>query len=124
MRWFMLELPVADLSRTLAWYRDTLGLGMDLERFDDGFALVKIGDGRFAFRQGASSQDDPSLVFEVNDLDVTIALLAERGVEPDGPIKVSREGYRRAVIRDPDGRRIVLFAWTQEPHPGREGGKP
>jgi hypothetical protein len=29
----------------------------------------------------------------------------------EGPVKVSSEGYRRALLRDPDGHRLSLWAW-------------
>ena len=35
------------------------------------------------------------------------------GVVPDGAVKASGEGYRRARFADPDGVTVVLFEWCR-----------
>ena len=46
------------------------------------------------------------------DLDATLERLAGLGIVPDGPPRVSHEGYRSATLRDPDGCRVYLFEWV------------
>jgi lactoylglutathione lyase len=46
----------------------------------------------------------------VDDLDTTLANLAEQGIEPERPpYRVREGGSRLAFVRDPDGYRIELI---------------
>jgi len=52
------------------------------------------------------------MALEVEDMERALALLKARGIEPSwGPI--SRPGYARAEIRDPDGNSIELRQWLR-----------
>ena len=49
----------------------------------------------------------------VNDLDATLAALAEQGIEPEKPPYTVRDGGSRlCFVRDPDGYRIELIERT------------
>ena len=53
----------------------------------------------------------PVLKFDVRLEDVQeLDRLAASNIVPESAVKVSAEGYRRAIVRDPDGYRICLFA--------------
>ena len=55
----------------------------------------------------------------VDDMDGTLAALAEKGIEPEKPPYTVREGGSRlCFVRDPDGYRIELI----ESDPGRDAG--
>jgi lactoylglutathione lyase len=46
----------------------------------------------------------------VDDLDATLAALAERGIEPERPpYRVREGGSRLCFVRDPDGYRVELI---------------
>jgi len=106
---------VADMDRAIAFYRDLLGLtmirrdGASWAVFDiDGRTLAVHGavDGR-AFEPGGAAA-----VFGVDDLDVAVALLGERGVRFDHEGDVS--GYARfAAFRDPDGNTLQLIEYAR-----------
>ena len=49
----------------------------------------------------------------VADLDAEVERLRGIGVVPDGAVKASGEGYRRARFADPDGVPVVLFEWRK-----------
>ena len=50
------------------------------------------------------------MAFQVDDLDATLAELAEQGIEPDvAPFKVVPEAPFICFVRDPDGYRIELM---------------
>ena len=52
------------------------------------------------------------MAVEVEDMDLALALLKAKGVEPAwGPIR--RATYARAEIRDPDGNHIELRQWIR-----------
>ena len=48
--------------------------------------------------------------FEVIDLDVVHARLAESNADVTAP-KIHAEGFRELITADPDGNRIRLFSW-------------
>ena len=105
----MTELVVADLPAAVAWYRDRLGFGVERLDAANGFALLQgTGGGRLALKQGAPGPAGVRLHVEVPDL---AAALARAGAAA-GPTQASPEGYRRAVVRDPDGYAVTLFEWV------------
>ncbi len=112
---FLVEFVVADLPRSLAWYRDALGLTVVLLDEPNRFALLRgVGSGQLALK-GGSGPPNPEAVrlhFFQPDLDAALERLAGIGVSPDGPPRVSHEGYRSATLRDPDGYRVYLFEWV------------
>jgi catechol 2,3-dioxygenase-like lactoylglutathione lyase family enzyme len=103
------ELSVRDWPGSVAWYRDVLGLGVLLRDEAGAFALLAAGPARLALKQGDPCPAGVLLAFEVGDLDAWLARLAGLGVWPEGPVKSSAEGYRRARLRDPDGHAVSLF---------------
>jgi catechol 2,3-dioxygenase-like lactoylglutathione lyase family enzyme len=107
------ELAVRDWPASVAWYRDVLGL--ELLQADDGrFALFAAGAARLALKAGEPAPGGALLAFEVDQLEGWQERLRARGVELDGPIKASAEGYRRLRLRDPDGHAVTLFEWAPE----------
>jgi catechol 2,3-dioxygenase-like lactoylglutathione lyase family enzyme len=116
------ELRVRDWPASLAWYRDVLGLGVLLQVDADAFALLDAGPARLALKgePGTSVAGGVLLAFEVEHLDDWLERLAGSGVETDGPVKASAEGYRRALLRDPDGHLLSLFEWASAPSPAEQ----
>lgn len=108
---YLVELTVADWPAAVAWYQDTLGLPVLLMAEMDHFALLQAGNGRVALKAGRPEPGTTLLTFEVDNLVAELERLAARGLVPEAPLKTSPEGYRRAIIRDPDGYRICLFDW-------------
>jgi catechol 2,3-dioxygenase-like lactoylglutathione lyase family enzyme len=105
MRLYMAELAVRDLAASLHFYRDRLGLPVELLDEANGFALLHAG-GRLALKHGTPG-GGVTVHLEVADLGAEVTRLGE-----SADIKASPEGYRRAVLRDPDGYRVVLFEWS------------
>ena len=53
------------------------------------------------------------IAVRLNDLDGTLAQLAEQGIQPEKPpYTVSEDGPRLCFVRDPDGYRIELLAFA------------
>lgn len=116
MKLFMAEICVADFDRSLAWYRDTLGLPVVLDDSPKRFALLDAGAARIALkeRRDGGLGADVRLVFEVEDLDREHQRLSDLGESP-GPISENRaERYREFRLTDPDGTPIMVFAWFRE----------
>jgi lactoylglutathione lyase len=106
---------VSDMGRSVAFYRDTLGLAL---RFDSpGWSEFETGASTLALHAAspASSQQQGggpvagtcTIGFSVDDLDAAVTDLQSRGarfVMP--PTDQPNEGIRLAVCVDPDGLAI------------------
>ena len=105
----MTEISVANYDVSVAWYRDVLGLRVELADPANGFALLACeGGGRLALKAGTPTPGGVKLHYEVDDVSAELARLGSTA-----PVKESDEGYRRAVVHDPDGYAVVLFAWVR-----------
>lgn len=114
MTLFMVELTVADVTRSIAWYRDVIGLTPALTDASNGFALLEAAGGRVAVKRGTTpTGGGVRLHFQVANLTVELARLAAAGVYPESDPKTSPEGYRRIVVADPDGYAVTLFEWVR-----------
>jgi predicted enzyme related to lactoylglutathione lyase len=113
---------VSDMSRSVAFYRHILGLGLKFEspgwsEFITGATTLALHPAPAAAGGGAAVQAAPvagtcSLGFSVPDLDSTYAELSARGarfVMP--PTDRPDESIRLAVCLDPDGL-AISFAET------------
>jgi predicted enzyme related to lactoylglutathione lyase len=103
------ELQVSDWPAAVAWYRDVLGLTVVLQVEADRFALLQAGAGRLALKAGQPQPGTALLAFEVADLPAALQRLRDLGVPLQSPLKASPEGYRRALLLDPDGYRLCLY---------------
>lgn len=107
---------VSDMDRSVAFYRDTLGISI---KFDSpGWSEFLTGESTLALHLSSASGDQQgqrrgpcsgttSLGFSVKDLDATVAVLQSRGahfVMP--PMDQPDQGIRLAVCVDPDGLSI------------------
>jgi catechol 2,3-dioxygenase-like lactoylglutathione lyase family enzyme len=103
-RLHFVELSVGDWAASLAWYRDALGLAVELLDEPRRFALLAAGPCRVALKEGTPSPGGALLAFEVDRL--------ARYESLGGETKASDEGYRRLRLHDPDGYSVVLFEWS------------
>jgi lactoylglutathione lyase len=120
---------VSDMGRSVAFYRDTLGLRLRFEspgwsEFETGATTLALHAGNRAAGSDVASQAGPSagtcsLGFSVPDLNGTYAQLRERGarfVMP--PTEQPNEGIRLAVCLDPDGLTISFAEPMAREAPG------
>jgi catechol 2,3-dioxygenase-like lactoylglutathione lyase family enzyme len=112
MELFLVELLVTDWPAALAWYRDRLGLAVDLLDEPNQFALLTAGAARVALKAGTSTPGGTKLAFRVADLNAQIERLGRLGVAPLQSVRASAEGYRSVRFADPDGHPIELFEWV------------
>ena len=109
------ELTVADWPSAVAWYRDVLGLELIFVDAENGFAVFRAGTGRLALKRGKPQPGTSMVAFLVSSLDSELRRLAVQGIVPESGCKESDEGYRRALLRDPEGHRLCLFEWLPGP---------
>ena len=104
------HLKVAELERSLAFYRDVLGIPLE---GDDHWAEAAFAGGtRFALHEahdgiGDLSSGTVNVSLEVEDVDLAAARLREHGVEIGETMR--EEWGTAADVVDPDGYTITLF---------------
>lgn len=108
----------SDFDRSVAFYRDTLGLAIFRE-FRSGVVFF-IGGGylEVSGTEGPVASDKLSLWLQVPDLDAAFASLAAQGVVVVEEPVLKFWGLEEARIRDPDGVLLVLVE-VPETHPLR-----
>lgn len=103
---------VADLVRTHRFYSVTLGLGFEVEDFENGYMLARLpGDVEFVFLAGeATHGTTPQVVFGLakGGIDGMVASLAAAGVELVTPVSEAPGGWS-AEFTDPDGHILALY---------------
>ena len=109
---------VSDMRRSVAFYRDTLGLPLNFEspgwsEFATGATTLALhasappAAGSEAANQAAPAAGTCALGFSVPDLNRTFAELRKRGARfVVAPTDQPKEGIRLAVCTDPDGLTI------------------
>jgi lactoylglutathione lyase len=115
-------LKVADLDRSLAFYRDTLGFPemMRIDQPDGQLMLVylRVTDTQFVelFPRGKGTQgpaDDAVCVNHIclhtDDIDKTIAHLTKHDIPLWRPRNLGLDGNLQCWIQDPDGNRIEFM---------------
>jgi predicted enzyme related to lactoylglutathione lyase len=105
--------PVTDIKRARSFYEETLQLEVSRSFGEENHLWVEydIGPATFAISNMAPdwkpSTDGPSIAFEVDDFDQTVARLKERNVtfrlDPfESPV------CHMAIITDPEGNSITI----------------
>ncbi len=102
-------LPVTDMDRAVAFYRDDLGL--EVEDHDGEWSEVSAGDQRIGLNASESPAGDGGAViaFAVDDIDATVDELKEKGVKFAGELSEHPWG-RIAPFKDPDGNDLQVYA--------------
>jgi lactoylglutathione lyase len=122
---------VSDMSRSVAFYRDVLGLALKFE--SPGWSEFQTGATTLALHQGGARAADEdraaaqpaagtcSIGFSVEDLEATHRELVARGAPfVLAPTEQADEGIRLAVCTDPDGLAISFAEPLRKEPRGRE----
>jgi catechol 2,3-dioxygenase-like lactoylglutathione lyase family enzyme len=114
---------VADLERSLAFYRDQLGMPVAFEfRSPEGkLTGVYLHVGARTFVELFQGKPEPPaqnasykhICLEVDDIESTVAELTERGVKVTDK-KLGGDNSWQAWLTDPDGNRMELHGFTPE----------
>lgn len=103
---------VSDLGRSLAFYRDTLGLPVQpLDGHDGPWAMGDVGELTLVFIQRpARAGDTPVVVFSLDGgIDDYADALAARGVEIVVPVSEAPDGGLSMDFVDPDRNVLSLY---------------
>ena len=111
-----LLIPVEDLARATAWYRDVLGLPFlfsappQMSFYQAGGVRLLVG----VPEAGQPRQRGSMIYFKVADIHAVHRTLAERGVGfPDAPHLVHKAATYELWLcefRDPDGNQLALMS--------------
>lgn len=111
--------PVADMDRSLAFYRDTLGCTALSQT--PSFSFLDGGALRIGLQQTDEEPNDASLiriVFETEDVLGKHTTLVRRGVRfTSDPHPVRSHDRRRlyaAELLDPDGHELAITGWVAD----------
>jgi len=112
-------LAVDDLDRAISFYRDKLGLNVEKDGENDGYAMIELGDShcllyKTSYRRG----ENTAAAFEIEDVEGTVKELQDRGVrfeEYDFPglktvngIVTQSSGAKSAWLKDTEGNTIAI----------------
>lgn len=104
---------VGDLARSLAFYRDTLGLSVDaLDGHDGPWAMGEVGGLVLVFLPNpqARAGDTPVVVFSLDGgIDDYAEALAAKGVEIVVPVSEAPDGGLSVDFVDPDRNVLSLY---------------
>lgn len=110
-----IAVPVTDVERATAFYRDTLGMRF-LFAAPPGLAFFDLGGVRLMLDgpAGAQAGNGSVLYYRVADLQSAFVTLSERGVrferEPHLVAKMPDHELWMAFFRDPDGNLLALMS--------------
>lgn len=111
----LLIVYASDMSRSIVFYRDTLGLPLQSEseswsEFDAGgiTLALHISDTRGSVPEPLAT-GQAELHLEVADLDEAHASLKAHGITSNDPVLLEDIGMRIMTLRDPDGLAITLM---------------
>ena len=113
---------VSDMSRSVAFYRDLVGLPLKLESPDwSEFSTEGCTLALHKSAGGAMPAVEPDKIpaahchtgFEVEDIDAFAARMAEAGVAVMRPVRTEDFGGRMGVWRDPDGLPVSVMAFPR-----------
>ena len=108
---------VSDMERSVAFYRDLLGLTVLSESKE--WSVIAAGEFHLALRWSSRNDEvqgervvttgNAELVFEVGDIDKAAKEIQQKGGAVDGPQRMEGLNVRVAFLRDPDGMAIQLI---------------
>jgi catechol 2,3-dioxygenase-like lactoylglutathione lyase family enzyme len=118
-----LAIPVADLERSIQFYRDVLGLRF-LFQAPPGLAFLDCGGVRLMLSRAQEAEATPPagvVYYRVSDLNAAYEALGQRGArlvdEPHLIARMSDHELWMVFLRDPDGHLLGLM---EERRPGRQ----
>lgn len=109
-----IHISVTDVDRSVAFYRDVLGLAHLFTVRGQPMAFFQAGDVRLYLGVPESTEFTSHCVlyFRVDDIDAEAARLRGEGVTVGDPHVVHRDGTTElwmAGLTDPDGHHVILM---------------
>ena len=116
-----IAVPVSDIARAIAFYRDTLGMRFLFQATPPGLGFFDLDGVRLMLDAPARSQAQhfsSVIYYEVADLEAAFTTLSERGVRFEaGPhllAKMPDHELWMAFFRDPDDNLLALMSEVRQ----------
>ena len=118
---------VSNLEQSRAFYTDFYGFEFAFAAPEDQEAwYLKINDNQFVkLVSKPEGTDDNRLVeiaFQVSDIETTIAILRERGLDPT-PVEKKPDGTLASGLVDPNGHNLIFVEYTSDSKQALSRGK-
>jgi lactoylglutathione lyase len=118
---------VSNLEQTRAFYTDIYGFEFAFaEHEDQEVWYLKINDNQFVkLVSKPGGTDDNRLVeiaFQVSDIETTVAILRERGLDPT-PVEKKPDGTLASGLIDPNGHNLIFIEYTSDSKQALAQGK-
>lgn len=107
----MPRVPVSDMERSIAYYRDALGLNVAWRTVDGSLAALATGDIEVLLLVPWTGEVPPSpqsAYVYVEDPDALCAEFQAAGADVVDSVALRASGMRDFVVRDPDGHRFTF----------------
>jgi lactoylglutathione lyase len=116
---YEVAIPVKDLSRAEAFYRDVLGLEVGLRDERRPWLFLRAGGqaGVLLLQEDKGEWPTQHFAFTVdaNEIERAAATLQEHGVSVRGPVFHAWMPAKSVYFTDPDGHHLELCAPTSKP---------
>ncbi len=107
------SIGVTSLERSIAWYRDVLGMTLLYSRDDIAWCELSTGVDKvnvgLSQNETAGGPGGATLTFGVTDLEAAKAALDAAGGRQDGPIRDIAGLVRLLTFFDPDGNALMFY---------------
>jgi catechol 2,3-dioxygenase-like lactoylglutathione lyase family enzyme len=118
---------VSSLEQSRAFYTAFYGFEFAFAAYEDQEAwYLKINDDQFVkLVSKPDGTDDNRLVevaFQVSDIETTVAMLRERGLDPS-PVEIKPDGTLASVLVDPNGHNLIFVEYVSDSKQAQVRGK-
>lgn len=103
------EIPVDDIARARAFYANALGYAYEPWGDEMGMLLQPDGEGVNGDLHVRGATPHPTVVFTVERIEDTLALVVAHGGELIGAIEPMGESARYAYVKDSEGNVVGLY---------------
>jgi lactoylglutathione lyase len=93
------HLPVADLQRSITFYRDVLGFQPGFQNED----MASFAEGVVLDLSSVTAPGNVTVALDVNDVDAIFDGIKAAGADVEEPPTDQSWGVRNMYVRDPDG---------------------
>ncbi|WP_420643223.1 VOC family protein [Candidatus Leptofilum sp.] len=110
----LVKIPVSNIEKSVAYYRDVLGLPESFSALEYGWAQLEVGSLPFCLYEagkgggGGTPGTCDAVHFAVSDAAASYEALAVRGANIPSGLETSADGMRFFDIHDPDGNLIKV----------------
>lgn len=112
------SIGVSDLHKSIAWYREVLGLELDYVMDEIGWCELRTATPGITLGLSQVEQvkvGDTTPTFSVRDLEKARLHLEARGVRFAGPTQAVSDMVKLATFYDPDGNSYMLAETLRRP---------